>query len=278
MFKLISIEDTILIPPRLFPYPRLTALEHMINASYSDRVIPHIGLCIALWDWLRVDEDHLVIHTGESSTRCVFRMVVFAPFPGELVFGRINASHESGLFVEMGFFDAVHVEKRRLPRPSEWDEKERVWIWRPEVGEEGREGGEEEVEEGGAAQMLYMDVSNECIFRVVECVYEDCMKIRPAEREAGGGGKSVMSIRGSLYDEVLESNQGLGDPLWWFEGEEGEEEGGEDEKGEDEDEEREYGEGEAGGSGDEEEYVEQEIGEEFEERVDEDYQPQEEEG
>lgn len=212
MFKLVTIKDTILVPAHLFGAKRLTALEHMVNKRFSDRVIGGHGLCIGLWDFIRVGEDHLVVQSGECSTECTFRLVVFCPFPGEVVYGRISGSHKGGMFVEMGFFDGVHIDKGLLPRPSDFDEKENVWIWRPEIGE-----GEEE----GAGQTLYMDATNECVFRVVECEFENLSRVKPSDREISGNGGvgGAMSIAGGLYDEVLEDNQGLGDPLWWDEGE-----------------------------------------------------------
>eukprot|EP00177_Eucheuma_denticulatum_P008355 GFKZ01015196.1.p1 GENE.GFKZ01015196.1~~GFKZ01015196.1.p1 ORF type:complete len:396 (-),score=76.65 GFKZ01015196.1:42-1229(-) len=213
MFKLITIQDTILVPPHLFGQPRLVALEHAINKRFSDRVIPHYGLCVALWDWVDVSEDRLIPHSGDASTLCTFRMVVFSPFPGEVLFSRINASHDTGLYLEMGFFDAIHVRKEALPNPSTWDASEKVWVWKPEVG-----GGE-----------LFMDVSNECVFRCVEVVYEERMKVRPTERDSNAG---VMTIWGSIHDKGIENSQGLGDPLWWEDGEEAEEEGGQEGYGE----------------------------------------------
>lgn len=222
MFKLVTIKDTVLVPAHLFGVSRLKALEHMVNKRYSDRVIAEHGLCIALWDFLKVGEDRLVVQSGEASTVCIFRLVVFCPFPGEVIFGRISGSHEKGLVVEVGFFEGVHVDTAGLPKPSNFDEKERVWIWKPEQEEDGG---------ADAAQALYMDVTNECVLRVERCEYENRRKIKPSEREKEGVG-NAMSIEGAIYDEVTGDNQGLGDPLWWFEGEEEGEEVGEEEDGE----------------------------------------------
>lgn len=228
MFTLVTIEDTVLVPSRLFGKPRLAALEHIVNKRFSDRVIPSVGLCIALWDWVSVGEDRLVIQTGESITECTFRLVVFRPFAGEVMWSKINASHESGIFLELGFFDAVQVPKDRFPQPTRWDEKEKVWIWTF-----SQEGQDEPIP-------LYMDVSTECVFRVSECKFEDRWAVKPSERDADGG-RGAMWITGALYDDALEDNQGLGNPEWWDEGQEEEEEaGGEAEGGEGEG-------GEAGG-------------------------------
>lgn len=283
MFKLVKIEEIVQVPARLFGKPRLLALEHEVNRRFANKVIARVGLCVALWDWVSVGEDRLVAQTGEASTRCVFRLVVFAPFEGEVVFARVGASHETGLFLEVGFFDSIHVPQKRLPAVSVWDAKEKVWIWQPTTGEEdaGADGGLESsagvgialdstntdahaVGSGadtgtdtgadagadaaadaatgtvavgtdgayvgadapdvadGAAQKLYMDVTNESVFRVLEVQYDDRSALPPSERDAGNQ-TAVMMVIGTLQDENLADIQGLGDPLWWYEGDDFEE-------------------------------------------------------
>lgn len=245
MFTLVTIEETILVPSHLFGKPRLSALEHMVNKRFSDRVIASAGLGIGLWDWVSIGEDRLVTQSGESSTVCVFRLVVFRPFEGEVIFSRINASHDTGIYLELEFFDAVHVERGALPRPTRWDEGEKVWIWRYDV-------------EGGEGIEFYLDVSNECVFRVKECGFENWGRIRPGDRDAEGG-KGAMWIEGVLFDEVLEDNQGLGDPLWWDEEGEAEGDGGDEGTGEELEEGgvEEEGENAEGEVGDEWDYVEE---------------------
>ncbi|CAN8074406.1 unnamed protein product [Agarophyton chilense] len=207
MFKLVTIEDVLLVPARLFGHPRLNALEHVVNKRLSDKVIPGVGLVIAFWDWIKVGEDALQIHSGECSTKCTFRVVVFAPFEGELLFGRVSGAFNEGMFLEMGFFDAITVPLENLPRPSHFDESERVWIWKPVF------------DEGGEPQTYFMDVTNESVFRAMEVTFEDTWRVPPSEKK--GDARNPMSIVGTLFDAVLQDNQGLGDPLWWYEEEEG---------------------------------------------------------
>lgn len=202
MFKLVKIEDVLMLAPRLFGYPRLEALEYVVNKRLSDKIIPGVGLVIAFWDWVKVGEDALHIQTGECGTRCIFRVVVFAPFEGELMFGRISGAYDGGVFMELGFFDAITIPTKNLPKPSLYNEKERVWIWKPTF-------------DGGEPQTFYMDITNESVFRVVEMVFEDAWRIPPSEKKEDGW--NSMSIIGALYDEVVQDNQGLGDPLWWHE-------------------------------------------------------------
>ena len=218
MFKLITVEDVIQVPARNFGKKRMEALEFEVNKRYSNRVIPKHGLCVGLWDWLDVEDDRLIPQTGESSTRCVFRLVAFAPFEGELIFTTIRASNESGLLHEVGFFDVIRVPKSNLPCNSSWDSKEYVWIWKPNTDQEDQVQ-TNEVEESGSVQKLYMDVTNESVVRVVQIVYDDRSSTPPSIK-ALEGYKPPMSIVATLHDHVLEDNQGLGDPLWWYEDEE----------------------------------------------------------
>lgn len=208
MFKLITLEDEVQVPPNLFSYSKLAALEFIINKRLSDRVIPGIGLCIALWDWISVGDDRILWQTGETSTCCQFRVVVFAPFEGETVFGRISGSHSEGLCMEVGFFDAIHIPTAALPVPSTWDKGENVWIWAPKFDEE------DETQE--QEQKLYMDVTNESVFRVMGIDYRQNWKTPPSERQKNKD-SAVMTIRASLFDKVTQDNQGLGDPRWWQE-------------------------------------------------------------
>ena len=76
-----------------------------------------------------------------------------------------------------------------------------------------------EDEEGGSVQKLYMDVTNESVVRVVQIVYDD-RSFTPPSIKALEGYKPPMSIVATLQDHVLEDNQGLGGPLWWYEDEE----------------------------------------------------------
>lgn len=199
MFKLITVEETLLTAPHHFKHPPLSALEYAANERISDRLLPQHGLLLFVWDFLDIGPHQLVLSTGHASTLCKFRVLTFAPALGEAIFTRIHASHANGVVLDMGFFDNIHVDKGLLPKGSVWDKNENVWIWKSGEGEE--------------EATLYMDVGNESVVRVKDINWIE-------------GGRGGMRVEASLHDDVLEGNQGLGDPLWWYEEEEDYAEGG----------------------------------------------------
>lgn len=210
MFKLVTVEDTVVVPARLFGHGRTQVLEHVINKQMSDRVIPGVGLIIALWDLLSIGEDRLVRNSGKSTTDCRFRILVFSPFPGEAIFSRVGLSTDAGILTYLGFFNHVWVPKDQLPRPSccEVDDtypeadSSRVWVWRPKF-------------DGENEMAYYMDLSTEAVVRVTSIEYDD----RPPSGHNTGECRmsNVMIVKASLYDDVSDDNQGLGDPRWWYE-------------------------------------------------------------
>lgn len=269
MFQLVTVEDTIVIPARYFGKPRTKAIENVINKHMSDRVIPGIGLVVAVWDLLRIGDDKLTRHTGDAATDCRFRLLVFAPFVGEVIPARIGPSTEAGILAYLRFFNLVWVPSLALPKPSSFDENDKVWTWHVPSGDENEQGSDEGVVENeGASISNFMDGGNETVVRVTAVQYDE------SGRGSGGGtaysaigarpGGYSMVIKASMYDEVSEDNQGLGDPAWWYEEGDEEEAGEEGVEGEEADGE-EVQENEEGyeGQGGDEAYEQGEAGEDW---------------
>lgn len=202
MFKLVTIEDTVQIPPNLFGYARERAVEHVINRQLSDRVIPDVGLVIALWDIESLSTERLMTTVGESSVQVRFRILVFAPFRGEALFARVRASTQAGLLAYLDFFEPLWVPSESLPKPSTFDAKDNVWVWRPTFDD---------------AQMEYfMDVNTDSVIRVNQVRY-DKRKQLTVQNPSDKLPPPVMAVTAVLHDPVANDNQGLGDPAWWFE-------------------------------------------------------------
>ena len=144
--------------------------------------------------------------------------MAFVPFEGELIFTTIRASNESGLLHEVEFFHVTRVLKGNFPCNSSWDSEEYVWIWKPNTDEEDQVRANE-VEESGSVQKLYTDEKNESVVGVARIVYDDGSSTTQSIK-ALEGYKPPMSIVATLHGHVLGDNQGLQDPLWWYEDEE----------------------------------------------------------
>jgi hypothetical protein len=59
-----TIQDLIQIKPQDFGKPSAEAIKDAINDKYSNKIVPGVGLCIALWDLLTATEGLIGHGTG----------------------------------------------------------------------------------------------------------------------------------------------------------------------------------------------------------------------
>jgi DNA-directed RNA polymerase III subunit RPC8 len=127
MFLLAVIEDTVRIPPSEFDAKELEAVKFQINNKYSNRVLENVGLCIKLYDILDVGDGIIMAGDGGSHTRVKFRMIIFKPFLGEILVGRIKECTQDYIRVSVLFFEHIYIPASFLPDPSTFDEGK--WVW-----------------------------------------------------------------------------------------------------------------------------------------------------
>jgi len=179
-FNLSRLSDTVQIQPRDFGKDLLEAITAALNEKYPNRVVPQLGLCIALYDVVAVGEAQ--IHPGSAAhhTHVEFRLVVFRPFVGEVLEGTIIGCDEAGLRVSMGFFDNIHVPRHLIGFAQgavRWSPDERLWFW--------------QVDE---ASQLWFDTGdphlkeNPVRFRVQEVAYSKEVNVASKEADTGATG------------------------------------------------------------------------------------------
>jgi len=79
-----------------------------MNANRSDtQVIQKIGLCICLWDVTWASEGLIGHGTGLVNVNVEFRLVVFRPFKGEVLLGRITSGTQDGINSEFDFISYI---------------------------------------------------------------------------------------------------------------------------------------------------------------------------
>lgn len=67
------------------------------NAAAHLQVLQKIGLCICLWDVTWASEGLIGHGTGLVNVNVEFRLVVFRPFKGEVLQGRITSCTQDGI-------------------------------------------------------------------------------------------------------------------------------------------------------------------------------------
>ncbi|KAI8633469.1 RNA polymerase III subunit Rpc25 [Xylariaceae sp. FL1651] len=214
MFILTKIADLVQIPPSQFEQHSRVAIENNINAKYSNRVIQKIGLCICMYDLLWASEGLIGHGDGLVNVNVEFRMIVFRPFKGEILFGKISSATPDGLHskiafsitntpfrssesltrqkVRTEFFEEITVSYKELPENTEFDHNEQAWVW---VVDEDR---------------MHYDKNEMVRFQVIDEGWNDQVP-ESGEQEAVERAKKISpyTIKGTMMKE------GLGVCLWW---------------------------------------------------------------
>ncbi|KAF2847570.1 DNA-directed RNA polymeras-like protein III 25 kDa polypeptide, partial [Plenodomus tracheiphilus IPT5] len=197
-----TIQDLIQITPQDFDKPSEQAIKDVVNAKYSNKIVPGIGLCICMWDLLSATQGLIGHGTGLVNVNIEFRIAVFRPFRGEIIYGRIKSSSPEGIIIDLDFTSEVFIPYQNLFENSSFNHGENVWVWNSDGTE------------------LFLDKGEPVLFRVEQ---EEWIDQRPTIVQKDEKG-DIIEERGTAWRVIGSMNQaGLGPTLWW--GEQEEEEG-----------------------------------------------------
>jgi len=129
MFVIVSVEDKLRILPDQLDRNPADVLIEQIELKYANKVLPDVGLCIAFYDFVHVGEPYVYPGEGGCHQLVQFRLVVFRPFVGEIITGRILSSGPDGVRVTLGFFDDILIPHFLLQQPSSFDSAKNAWVW-----------------------------------------------------------------------------------------------------------------------------------------------------
>ncbi|KAJ5552972.1 DNA-directed RNA polymerase III subunit 22.9 kDa [Penicillium sp. IBT 16267x] len=192
MFILTTISDLIQIAPQDFSKFSAVAIEDNINEKYANKVIQKIGLCISFYDLLE-SSDGLIGHgTGLVNVNVKFRMIVFRPFKGEIMLGKIASGTELGIKIGVEFFNDILIPPELLLPGAKFDYADQVWTWDNDDG-----------------TTLYFDVGEVVRFRIETEEWHDQIPTGPDSDQTVTERKAPYSIIGSMQ------MGGLGPVTWW---------------------------------------------------------------
>ncbi|CAO1624024.1 unnamed protein product [Sympodiomycopsis kandeliae] len=253
MFVLSTITDTLFIPGSSFSYttsPKEAATSYSslslaINTKYANKVIPDIGLCISLFDILESSEGRVKWGDGGLWHTIKCRLVVFRPFVGEVLVGKVMSSDENGIRVSMGFFDDIHIPLHLLPLPNAFDHQERAFFWLFDPSDPSFE---QDPLQAPQEERLYIDRDESIRFIVEDDIFEEGEPLPGLAATGGPAGTTATGIGTGVTVDALEAakakrkapfritasigGSGLGLVKWWSssgqeqqpeEGEEGQE-------------------------------------------------------
>ncbi|KAF0909241.1 hypothetical protein E2562_032953 [Oryza meyeriana var. granulata] len=97
MFVLSQIEHNLPMPPHLLSQPLVDAIKAELERLFLDKVVANLGLCVSVYDIRSVEGGLIFPGQGCSTYKVSFRLLMFRPFVGEVLVGKINGYDEKGL-------------------------------------------------------------------------------------------------------------------------------------------------------------------------------------
>jgi len=126
MFKLISLEDTIRIPPEKFGQPIESVGYEQLKGKYEGMVDEELGYVIAVTEIQINPVGKIIPGDGATYHRAVFSLLTFYPKLQEVVEGEVVEIADFGAFVRVGPIDTLLHVSQLMDDYISYDEKQGV--------------------------------------------------------------------------------------------------------------------------------------------------------
>ncbi len=128
MFKLVTLEDTIRIPPETFGNPLEAVGYQQVKAKYEGMVDEELGYVIAATDVKVSPVGKIIPGDGAAYHKVSFSLLTFYPKIQEVVEGEIVEIADFGAFVRIGPIDALLHVSQLMDDFISHDEKQGVLL------------------------------------------------------------------------------------------------------------------------------------------------------
>jgi DNA-directed RNA polymerase subunit E' len=191
MFRVLTLEDHIRIPPSRFGEPLEKVAFEELWDSYVGRVERDVGVYVAVFD-IEVSRRGVVIFgDGATYNRVRFKALVFTPLVNEVVEGEVVRTEEFGAFVRVGPIEAlVHRTQMMEDNVVLYDKQSGAF-----VGERSRRRlGRGDVVRARVVGVSYVSAGNRDMVRVSLTLRQPMLgKLEWIEEELGGGKKRAQA-------------------------------------------------------------------------------------
>lgn len=126
MFKLVTLEDTIRIPPERFGDPIEAVGYAQLKSKYEGMVDEELGYVIAVTDIQINPVGKIIPGEGATYNRSVFSLLTFFPKLQEVVEGEVVEIADFGAFVRVGPIDTLLHVSQLMDDFISYDEKQGV--------------------------------------------------------------------------------------------------------------------------------------------------------
>lgn len=126
MFKLITLEDTIRIPPETFGNPLEAVGYQQVKTKYEGVVDEELGYIIAVTEVKVSSTGKIIPGDGAAYHKVTFSLLTFYPKIQEVVEGEVVEVADFGAFVRIGPIDALLHVSQLMDDFISYDEKQGV--------------------------------------------------------------------------------------------------------------------------------------------------------
>ena len=128
LFKLITLEDTIRIPPETFGNPLEAVSHQQVKAKYEGIVNEELGYVIAVVNVKVSPIGKIIPGDGATYHKVSFSLLTFYPKIQEIVEGEVVEIADFGAFVRVGPIDALLHVSQLMDDFISYDEKQGVLL------------------------------------------------------------------------------------------------------------------------------------------------------
>lgn len=128
MFKLVTLEDTIRIPPETFGNPLKAVGHQQVKAKYEGMIDEEIGYVIAVAGVKVSSVGKIIPGDGATYHKVKFSLLTFHPKIQEVIEGEVVEIADFGAFVRIGPLDALLHVSQLMDDFISYDEKQGVLI------------------------------------------------------------------------------------------------------------------------------------------------------
>jgi DNA-directed RNA polymerase III subunit RPC8 len=134
MFIVTSMTDSIRISPYDLKAATTSAIEQIltdeIDVKYTNRVITGIGLVLGLFSIDKIAESMIYPGDGGAYTTVSFQLLVFSPFYGEIITGKVKSQDPIyGIRISLDFMDDIFVPPPLMREGWVFNPTKHVWVW-----------------------------------------------------------------------------------------------------------------------------------------------------
>jgi DNA-directed RNA polymerase subunit E' len=112
MYKILTVEDTIRVPPKSFGSDLNAAIIGEYENQYAGRIDKNVGIILAVTNVDKTSDGKIIMGDGAIYYNVTFDILVYQPVINEVVEGSVTEITEFGAFVNFGPMDGlVHVSQ-----------------------------------------------------------------------------------------------------------------------------------------------------------------------